>query len=148
MRANVVERSMTRFLRHPPSVRGAARVIVVATGVVVVAGGAAMRIFDHAEYSNVWVGMWWALQTVTTVGYGDVVPKAGVGRVIGGFEMVLGVSFITFLTAGVTSTILRRAQDTAPSADVQAITSGLAEIHKSMAAVDERLKSIESRLGT
>jgi voltage-gated potassium channel len=72
---NVIERRMTRFIREPPSVRTAAGVIVTATTVVVVGGGVLIRLLDHGEYSNVWVGMWWALQTVTTVGYGDVTPK-------------------------------------------------------------------------
>jgi voltage-gated potassium channel len=56
-------------------VRTAARVIVTATGAVVIVGGILMRVLDHDEYSNIWVGMWWALQTVTTVGYGDVTPQ-------------------------------------------------------------------------
>jgi voltage-gated potassium channel len=42
---------------------------------VVIVGGILMRVLDHDEYSNIWVGMWWALQTVTTVGYGDVTPQ-------------------------------------------------------------------------
>ncbi|HEX3267092.1 MAG TPA: hypothetical protein VHQ98_03805 [Gaiellaceae bacterium] len=68
-RPNLIERRMSRFLREPPSVRTAASVIVTATAMVVVGGGVAMWLLDHDEYSNVWVGMWWALETVTTVGY-------------------------------------------------------------------------------
>ena len=65
-RPNLIERRMSRFLREPPSVRTAAGVIVTATAIVVVGGGVAMWLLDHDEYPNVWVGMWWALQTVTT----------------------------------------------------------------------------------
>ena len=62
---------MSRFLREPPTVTSAVQVIVVVTMVVVAVGGLAMRAFDHAEYSSIWDGMWLALQTVSTVGYGD-----------------------------------------------------------------------------
>ena len=47
---------------------------------------------------------------MTTVGYGDVVPTTDVGRFVGGVELVLGVSFIAFLTAGVTSTVVERSR--------------------------------------
>ena len=76
--------------REPPSVRTAAGVIVTATAVVVIAGGALMRVLDHDEYANVWVGMWWALQTVTTVGYGDVTPHHTSGRIVAAFVMLSG----------------------------------------------------------
>ena len=48
---------MAKFLREPPTVRGAASTIVLATAGVVVLAGVLIRIFDHHEYSNVWVGM-------------------------------------------------------------------------------------------
>ena len=67
-----------------------------------------MRIADPDNFPNLGLAVWWALQTVTTVGYGDVVPTTVFGRVVGGIEMVLGVSFIAFLTAGVTSTVIQR----------------------------------------
>ena len=63
-RPNLVERRMTKFFREPPSVRTAASVIVTATVLTVVIGGVAIRLFDHSEYADAWVGMSWALQTV------------------------------------------------------------------------------------
>ena len=98
---------MSRFLKEPPSVRTAAGVIVTATTVVVVAGGVLMRLLDHGEYADIWVGMWWALQTVTTVGYGDVTPKEPVGRIIATFVMLQGIAFLAITTAAITSTSSR-----------------------------------------
>jgi voltage-gated potassium channel len=109
-RPNPIERRMSRLLREPPSVRTAAGVIVTATAVVVVGGGVLMRVLDHDEYSNVWVGMWWALQTVTTVGYGDVTPKHTSGRIVAAFVMLEGIAFLTIIIAAITSTFVARAE--------------------------------------
>jgi voltage-gated potassium channel len=108
-RLNVIERRLDRFMREPLSVRGAAGVIVVATTVVVVGAGVLIRVIDSDEYPDVWVGMWWALQTVTTVGYGDVAPSHVTGRLVGAFVMLEGIAFIAIVTAAITSTFVARA---------------------------------------
>jgi voltage-gated potassium channel len=101
---------MNRFLREPPSVRNAASVIVTATVLIVVGGGIAIRAIDHREYSSIWEGMWWSLQTVTTVGYGDVTPKDAAGRIVGAVVMLEGIAFLAIITAAITSTFVTRAQ--------------------------------------
>jgi voltage-gated potassium channel len=109
-RPDPIERRMARFLREPVSVRNAASVIVTATLVIVVAGGVAIRILDHHEYSSIWLGMWWALQTVTTVGYGDVTPKSVPGRFVGAIMMLQGIAFLAIITAAITSRFVARAE--------------------------------------
>jgi hypothetical protein len=66
---------------------------------------------------------------------------------------VLGVSFIAFLTAGVTSTVIHRAEASAKEADrvdherrTQAVLDVLAETRGQIAALDKRLDAIESKL--
>ena len=108
-RLNLIERRIERFLREPPSVRNAAGVIVVATAAVVVGAGVLIRLIDHEEYPNVGVGMWWALQTVTTVGYGDVTPSQFAGRLVGAAVMLEGTAFIAIVTAVITSSFIARA---------------------------------------
>lgn len=100
---------MTRFLREPVSVRNAANMIVTATALVVVGGGVLMRLLDHDEYPNIWRGMWWAMQTVTTVGYGDVTPTHPSGRIVAAFVMLEGLAFLAILVAAITSTFVARA---------------------------------------
>jgi voltage-gated potassium channel len=128
---------MTRFLSAPLSVRSAVAVIVTATAVVVVVAGIAMRLLDHAEYSNVWVGMWWALQTVTTVGYGDVTPRHVSGRIVGSLVLLYGIGFLTITIAAITSTFVTRAER----------EQGVALSRDDLDDVSARLERIEQRLG-
>ena len=108
-RTKVIERRLERFLREPPSVRNAAGVIVVATAVVVVGAGILISVVDNEEYPGVGVGMWWALQTVTTVGYGDVTPAELSGRLVAAVVMLYGIAFLAIVTAVITSTFVARA---------------------------------------
>jgi voltage-gated potassium channel Kch len=108
-RPNLIERRVARFLREPPSVREAAGVIVTATVVVVVGAGFLITLVDGEEYPNLGIGLWWALQTVTTVGYGDVAPSEVSGRIVAGAVMLYGIAFIAIVTALITSTFVARA---------------------------------------
>jgi voltage-gated potassium channel len=101
---------MTRFLREPVSVRNAANTMVMATALVVVGSGILMWLLDHKEYPNVGRGMWWAIQTVTTVGYGDVTPGRTAGRIVATVVMLWGVAFLAILFATITSTFVARAE--------------------------------------
>jgi voltage-gated potassium channel len=134
---------MNKFLREPPSVRTAAGVIVTATATVVVIAAVVMRILDHAEYSNVWVAMWWALQTVTTVGYGDVTPKHPIGRVVGVVVMLQGIAFLTITTAVITSSFVTRAQN---ERSVEAEAEN-AEVLGRLDELKERFDRLEASLG-
>jgi voltage-gated potassium channel len=85
-------------------------------------GGIVMRVVDSHNFPSVGLATWWALQTVTTVGYGDVVPTTTVGKVVGGIEMVIGISLISLLTAAVTSTVIQRGE-TAAKEKTASVTS-------------------------
>jgi voltage-gated potassium channel Kch len=108
-RPGLIERRIQRLMREAPSVRLAAGAIVTATAVVVVGAGALITVIDHEEYPDFGIGLWWALQTVTTVGYGDVAPKQVGGRLVGAAVMLQGIAFIAIVTAVITSTFVARA---------------------------------------
>ena len=116
-------------------------------------GAVIMWLIDEKNFSSFGLAAWWALQTVTTVGYGDVVPTTPVGKVIGGLEMVIGISFIAFLTATVTSTAIERGaaekQDAALEAateNTQRIIDALGHTATAVTELNARLDRIEARL--
>jgi voltage-gated potassium channel len=137
---NLVERRLTKFLHEPPSVRLAANVIVTATVLVVVVGGVMMRVLDHKEYGSIWLGMWWVLQTVTTVGYGDLTPESAIGKILTSLVMLWGVAFLAIITAAITSVFVARAQRER-TAEVEHAAAGAGR------TVDDRLDQIDAQLG-
>jgi voltage-gated potassium channel Kch len=109
-------------------------------------GGVIIRFVDEENFPSVGLGIWWALQTVTTVGYGDVVPTSVAGRTIGGLVMVIGIAFISFVTAGVTSTLVQRAAKEESQADRAQLDEIAQRIVDELASLDKRLDAIDSKL--
>jgi voltage-gated potassium channel len=72
----------------------------------IIGGGAAFAAVETAQKLSTWDGIWWAVSTVTTVGYGDIVPKTDAGRVIGIAVMVIGVGYVAMLTAALAQVFL------------------------------------------
>ena len=70
-------KQLRRFL-SPDGLRDAALVTVF----VVMAGGVAFSQVERSQHLSAWDGVWWAMSTITTVGYGDVTPHTVAGRLI------------------------------------------------------------------
>ena len=92
VRRGLVERRASR-IANARSVTFGLAVTFFALALV---GGIVMRVADSHNFPSVGLATWWALQTVTTVGYGDVVPTTTVGKFVGGIEMVIGISLIPY----------------------------------------------------
>ena len=90
--------------------RDAAYMIGAFWAIAVVIFGVVERLIDPKTFHSVWLGMWWAIETVTTVGYGDVVPSQTAGKVIAGFLMLGGLSLLSVVTAAITSGFVSRAE--------------------------------------
>jgi voltage-gated potassium channel Kch len=137
---------MSKFMHEPPSIRSAASVIVTATALIVVGGGALMRVLDHHEYPSIWIGMWWAIQTVTTVGYGDVTPRNVVGRLVASFVMLEGIAFVAIVTAIITSSFVARAAAEREADAVEAGDTEEAHLEARFDELDRRLDRFETLL--
>jgi len=90
--------------------RDAAYLIIAVWLLAVIAFGVIEHLLDDQTFPTVWLGMWWALQTVTTVGYGDVVPQDTVGRAIASILLLGGLSLLSVITATITSNFVARAE--------------------------------------
>jgi voltage-gated potassium channel len=88
--------------------RRAARVIAASSLTLTVAGGVGAWLVDRRDFDGLGDALWWAVQTVTTVGYGDVVPENFVGRLIGAALMLQGIALLTVITAAVTATLVEQ----------------------------------------
>jgi voltage-gated potassium channel len=87
------ERLVTRR-RNLPYVAALTALLVVVTGI-------AVHETDPSRFPNVWRGLWFAVVTVTTVGYGDTFPVSAGGRVVAAFLMVVGIGFLGLATAAI-----------------------------------------------
>jgi voltage-gated potassium channel len=120
--------------------RDAAILITLVWLVAVVLFGILERIVEPETFPTIWLGMWWALETVTTVGYGDVVPSSGTGRLIGAIVMISGIAFLTVITAAVTATLIEAARRRLPAPPERELPAEF------MREVTSRLSAIEARL--
>jgi voltage-gated potassium channel len=108
-------------------------------------GAIVMRFADAHNFPSVGLAFWWALQTMTTVGYGDVVPTTSAGKIVGGIEMMIGISLISLLTAAVTSTVIQRGEKTSREEDRANLERTGQSLLTAIAQIDDRLGRLESQ---
>ena len=119
------------------------------TAVIVAVAGMAVAETDPLRFPNPWRGLWWAIVTVTTVGYGDVVPSSPLGRTVASFLMVIGIGFLGLATAAIASHFVntdaeakhRRSTDTQKQ-----ILGREDEVLAQLKQIDERLAKIEQKV--
>jgi voltage-gated potassium channel len=86
------------------------RTVGLATVFLVVIAGAAQAELNNKEFKSFWDGVWWAIVTVTTVGYGDIAPTGVAGRLIAIVVMLMGIGFLAVLTATIASQFVKADQ--------------------------------------
>jgi voltage-gated potassium channel len=102
------------------------------------------RLVDPGTFDSVWLGMWWAIQTVTTVGYGDVVPGSTVGKVIAGFLMLGGLSLFAVVTGAITSAFVAERQRDMMGED-DPVSKKLDEVTTKLDALQADIARLERR---
>jgi voltage-gated potassium channel len=133
-----LERRLDRAVDRATTPRGAAIVIAMASIAITIGAGILMMIVDRENYPSIGSGLWWAVQTTTTVGYGDNVPTTVVGRLLAALVMLFGIGFITVITAAITSTFVTRSRLEQKRSDAEMPTA------EQFRQLDRRLERIEA----
>jgi voltage-gated potassium channel len=141
-----VRRAQDRFAADPASVKNAALLMIAITAGIVLVGGLVVWVFDRQDFPDLGGALWYTLQTVTTVGYGDKVPTSGFGRVVGASVMVVAVALIAILTASITSTFVEAAQRRRRVADEVQVRASAEVLQQSLDDIVARLAAIEAIL--
>ena len=118
--------------------RAVTTVLAIAIILVGVAGILA-RIVEPETFDSVGLAYWWAVTTVTTVGYGDVVPESVGGRIVASGLMLTGLALIPTLTSVIVSTLIAKHR----SAEQERIIQLEQDSAATLARIEERLARIE-----
>jgi hypothetical protein len=135
----LIERRVDRKGLRP---RVAAAVIAVLWLIAIVVFGVIERLVDPDSFDTIWDGMWWATQTVTTVGYGDVVPDSAGGQLIAAVLMVGGLSFFAVVTGVITSVFVTRAQAERRAEEADPVARALERLTAEVGEMREQLERL------
>ena len=136
-----LERSIAQCSRPPPDLPVSRRGHAFCSAS---APGCSSRSIDKKDFPNFGIAVWWAIVTLATVGYGDVVPHTPWGRVVGSVVIVLGVTFLAFLTATVTSFFVSAQQNEAQQSEREHRVQQEQNLAAALERLEERLTAIEN----
>jgi voltage-gated potassium channel len=113
--------------------------------VTALGGGAAFSAAEGRDISA-WDGVWWAVTTMTTVGYGDLYPQTDLGRVIAIAVMLVGIGFIAILTAALAERFLSAEIREEAAEVVGDVEEAEAILLRELREITGRLQQLETRV--
>ena len=122
------------------------RVLIAAAATLFLGAWLVLLLEENAKGSNIHSypsAVWWAIVTVTTVGYGDRYPVTEGGRMVAAVLMLLGIGLIGVLTATVASVFVKEHTD----ANREEYKKGHADLGQQLSVINNRLGDVERRLG-
>ena len=139
-----LERRLDAAVARATTPRGATIVIATVVTVITVGTGLLMTVVDHDNFPSIGSGLWWAVQTVTTVGYGDDVPTNLTGRLVAVLVMLLGIAFLTVITASITSTFVARSRQESRKGAEPATAEQIRQLDSRLERIEAALRSSSS----
>jgi voltage-gated potassium channel len=136
----VVHWAERKFMASAMRPRNAAYMIALIWLVGVIVFAVVERLAEPETFTSIGLAFWWAMQTVTTVGYGDVVPTETSGKVMASILMLVGLSFLSIVTATVTSAFVTRRQAELREKGEDPVILKLNQISARLDAIEEELR--------
>jgi voltage-gated potassium channel Kch len=142
-RGHIVPGTVPRLVRHaegsPLLTRLAVIVIAGFTMVAALMAGVLVRLADPGDFRSLPDALWWSVQTIATVGYGDMVPRHTEGRVIAALVMLMGIALIAVVTATVTATLVNASRASSDIVLGDEIGGRLDQISCRLTAIEQAL---------
>jgi voltage-gated potassium channel len=135
------ERPRVQAFVETISLRRAIGVVVVAALVVGAGGALLLMLVDRSAFEDFGDAVWLAVVTVTTVGFGDVVPTNTAGRLVTAVLALLGISLIPTLTSLVTAVLVTQYQ----SRHAEAQQAEQERVIAVLERLERRLEHLEGR---
>ncbi|GAB2925204.1 potassium channel family protein [Rhodococcus aerolatus] len=121
----------------------------IVVGAVLLVAVAALAMLDaergapDASITSIGDALWWGITTVTTVGYGDLYPVTGLGRVVAAALMLVGISMVGIVSASVAAWFVAQGRSTQDREQQDRV----GELASELAAVRAQLASIQRAVG-
>ncbi len=116
---------------------------------VVIGGGTAFSVVEPKQHISAWDGVWWAVETVTTVGYGDIYPKTTAGRMIAIVVMASGIGFVALFTGALAQRFLQaegKTEKPEPTSSETELLSKLEEVSNRLDEVSGEVSELREAL--
>jgi voltage-gated potassium channel len=113
--------------------------VAAVTGVLVITGATVLSLIEpEAVAGGFWSGIWWAIVTATTVGYGDIAPVTAIGRLVAVVLMLAGVGLVATLAASIAAYFVgREEEESAPvSSSIEARLSRIERLLEQLTRKD------------
>lgn len=133
-----------RSLSHEVSRKRALRFLLLLSGTAVIGFGFLFYLIDP-NIPSVWTGMWYALTTMTHVGFGDVVPASFLGKLLSSLLILLGVGFFAVATA-LFAAVLVSHEMRGIEREVEAVERDMTDMESAETHIILQLQAIERRL--
>jgi voltage-gated potassium channel len=141
LRIALLSSLITRLLKRTLSPTAFPYVALVVILVAVVGGAGFFMLEQEAgSVQTLGDGLWWAVVTMFTVGYGDIIPRTAAGRIVGTLVMLVGISFVSLLTANVAAVFFRAQQAQARDTMAQKVE----ELGRKVDELLEMVKKLEN----